>query len=51
MKFTSLALLALVGGVSAGKPQISVRFSINNTDIILYLTTLVLIDVVSILYF
>jgi hypothetical protein len=25
MKFTSLALLALVGGVSAGKPQLSVR--------------------------
>ena len=25
MKFTTLALLAIVGGVSAGKPQLSVR--------------------------
>jgi hypothetical protein len=38
MKFTSLALLALVGGVSAGKPQLSVRTSIEiDTDTIFFM--------------
>jgi hypothetical protein len=35
MKFTSLALLAIVGGVSAGKPQLSVRLFSNRSKTML----------------